>query len=267
MATASVCTLALPFVGFPAMAAWPWICAASICNVIYLGALGEAYSHSEFGMVYAVVRAVVPPLLFVLGWLFLTEPGRLSALAGLLLVVMSLVLFAAAKSNLHKVELPSLLSSAFAGLVLALALLFDVKGIRENGVDAAGLLQYAAASSLTTAAGIGLLSVARRGNPFAVLVSNAALCYSGAALLLLSYLCGMWAYAQGPIGLVAPVRESGILFSGVLAVLVLRERVTELQWAAMGLSFSAISFCRSRTISFRSAVRRGRCFSHWRPSE
>jgi drug/metabolite transporter (DMT)-like permease len=49
-------------------------------------------------------------------------------------------------------------------------------------------------------------------------------------------LCGMWAYAQGPIGLVAPLRESGILVSGVLAVLVLRERITELQWAAMGLA-------------------------------
>jgi drug/metabolite transporter (DMT)-like permease len=51
-----------------------------------------------------------------------------------------------------------------------------------------------------------------------------------------SYLCGMWAYVHGPIGLVAPLRASGIVFSGPLAVLVLRERVSRLQWTAVGLA-------------------------------
>jgi drug/metabolite transporter (DMT)-like permease len=75
-----------------------------------------------------------------------------------------------------------------------------------------------------------------RTNPFAVLRSHPKLCYAGAALLLSSYLCGMWAYVHGPIGLVAPLRESGIVFGGALAVLVLRESVSRLQLMAVALA-------------------------------
>ena len=71
---------------------------------------------------------------------------------------------------------------------------------------------------------------------FSIAVSQILLGLALAALLLSSYLCGMWAYVQGPIGLVAPLRESGIVFGGALAVLVLREPVTRLQWMAVGLA-------------------------------
>jgi uncharacterized membrane protein len=52
----------------------------------------------------------------------------------------------------------------------------------------------------------------------------------------------MWAYAQGPIGLVAPVRESSMLFAGVLAILVLKQHVTQIQWTAMLLATIGVIF-------------------------
>jgi len=236
MATATVCAAAFPFVGPPVMDTWPWIVAASVCNIVYLRVLSEAYTHCGFGIVYALVRTFVPPILFVMGWLFLMESGGPGAVSGLILVAVSLLVFAAAKGDRPRLDRRTLLLSGLAGLVLAVALLLDVMGIRAGGGGLAGLLRYAVASSITTAAGLALVSLLQRKSPFASVVSNPALCYAGAALLLLSYFSGMWAYAQGPIGLVAPLRESGILFGGALAVLVLRERVTELQWTAMGLA-------------------------------
>jgi len=92
------------------------------------------------------------------------------------------------------------------------------------------------ASSLATAFGLALVAVLARVNPFVVLVRNAPLCYAGATLLLFSYLCGMWAYVRGPIGLVAPICESGIVLGSVLAVLVLREHISRLQWAGVGVA-------------------------------
>lgn len=236
LATASLCAVAFPFVGPPAPVTWPWIAAASLCNLAYLRVLTEAYGRSEYGMVYAIVRASVPPVIFVFGWLFLTEPGRLDAAAGLLFVTISLVVFALAKRSRDALPLRAIVLSLVAGFILACALMLDVKGIRAGGGGMINLLRYGVASSLATATSIVVLWMLKRENPFVLLKSHARLCYSGAGLLLISYLCGMWAYAQGPVGLVAPLRESGILFSGALAVFVLRERVTQLQWAALVLA-------------------------------
>ncbi len=121
-------------------------------------------------------------------------------------------------------------------MLLALALFLDVNGIRAAGGTFTDLLRYAVLSSLTTAVGLTILGFMNRANPILVLIVNGRQCINGALLLLASYLLGMWAYAQGPIGMVAPVRESSILFGGLLSALVLRQYVTRVQWAAMALA-------------------------------
>jgi len=235
-ATASLCCILLPFVGLPPPNAWPWVAAASACNVVFTQAMLRAYARTDFGIAYVVVRAVIPPILFLIGWMFMNEVGGLYAVQGLALVVLSLLLFAFSGQTICKRGSGGMLLAMSAGGALAFALLFDVKGIRACGGGLGCLVPYAVTSSLVTAVGLGLISRVERANPFAVLRSHAKLCYAGAALLLSSYLCGMWAYVHGPIGLVAPLRESGIVFGGALAVLVLREPVSRLQWMAVGLA-------------------------------
>ena len=235
-ATASLCCVLLPFVGVPPPNAWLWVAAASACNVVFTQAMLRAYERTDFGIAYAVVRAVIPPILFLIGWIFMNEAGGLYAIQGLVLVVLSLLLFAFAGNTICRRGSGGMLMAISAGGALAFALLFDVNGIRACGGGFRCLIPYAVTSSLITAAGLGLVSGVERANPFTVLRSNAKLCYAGATLLLSSYLCGMWAYVHGPIGLVAPLRESGIVFGGTLAVLILRESVSRLQWMAMGLA-------------------------------
>jgi drug/metabolite transporter (DMT)-like permease len=236
LATASLCGIALPFVGLPPSGAWPWIAAASICNVVYTRALMAAYARADFGIAYAVVRAVIPPILFLMGWAFMNEASRLYACEGLALVVLSLLLFAVSGRKVRKQGSYGMLWASSAGGVLAFALLFDVSGIRACGKGFGCLIPYAVASSLVTAIGLGVVSSVECTNPFTVLINHPKLCYAGATLLFLSYFSGMWAYVHGPIGLVGPLRESGIVFGGALAVLVLREPVSRLQWTALGLA-------------------------------
>ena len=235
-ATASLCCVLLPFVGLPPPNAWLWVVAASTCNVVFTQAMLRAYARTDFGIAYVVVRAVIPPILFLIGWMFMNEVGGLYAVQGLALVVLSLLLFAFSGQTICERGSGGMLLAMSAGGALAFALLFDVNGIRACGGGFGCLIPYAVTSSLVTAVGLGLISRVERANPFAVLRSHAKLCYAGAALLLSSYLCGMWAYVHGPIGLVAPLRESGIVFGGALAVLVLREPVSRLQWMAVGLA-------------------------------
>jgi drug/metabolite transporter (DMT)-like permease len=236
LATAIICGTALPFVGPAAPVTWPWIAAASLCNILYLRALGAAYAHPDFCAVYGAVRAIVPALLFLCGWLALSEPARLSGFAGLAIVATSILIFAAPWGTGRRIRPKILFNSVLAGTILALALFCDIKGIRAGGGGLENLIRYAVGTSLATAAGLALLAVFTRTNLLIVLIDNGRRCFPGALLLLFSYLCGMWAYVQGPVGLVAPVRESSLLFGGALTVFVLRQRVTKVQWTAMVLA-------------------------------
>lgn len=245
IATASLCVVLLPLCGLPRYEAWPWLAAASIINVVYLRLLGGAYAHHDFCVVYGIVRATVPAALFLVGALLLGEKIEWAGQLGLAIVTVSILIFAIAGGAARHLGYRTIARSTAAGLVLATGIFLDVQGIRAAGNTFVDVVAYAAASSLLTAAGILTVTAVNGGNVISVLSNSLARCYSGAALLLVAYLLGMWAYAQGPIGLVAPIRESSILVAGALAVWLLRDKVTYSQWAAMVLATVGIVLVQS----------------------
>ena len=236
VATASLCLVILPFSGLPGVEAWPWLAAASITNVLYVRLLGGAYAQHDFCVVYGIVRATVPAILFLAGALYLGEKTEWAGRLGLVIVIASILIFAIAGSAAYRLGYKTIAKSTSAGLILAGGIFLDVQGIRAAGNSFMDVVAYAATSSLLTAAGVLAVTAVNGGNVIWVLRNNAARCYAGAALLLVAYLLGMWAYAQGPMGLVAPIRESSILVAGALAVMILRDKVTYGQWAAMVLA-------------------------------
>jgi drug/metabolite transporter (DMT)-like permease len=73
-----VAPLVLPFVGMPALAAWPWIAASTIVHFFYFAALIESYRTGDLGQVYAIARGSAPLMTAVVSLIFVGE--RLSAL-------------------------------------------------------------------------------------------------------------------------------------------------------------------------------------------
>ena len=245
VATASLCLAILPFCGLPRFDAWPWLAAASIANVLYLRLLGRAYAQHDFCAVYGIVRATVPAILFLVGALYLGEKTEWAGQLGLATVTASILIFAIAGGAAYRLGYKTIARSTSVGLILASGIFLDVQGIRAAGNSFIDVVAYAAAGSFLTAAGMLAMTAVNGGNVVSVLLNNAARCYAGAALLLVAYLLGMWAYAQGPIGLVAPIRESSILVAGALAVFILRDKVTYGQWAAMVLATVGIVLVQS----------------------
>jgi drug/metabolite transporter (DMT)-like permease len=236
LTTALVCLVALPLLGLPPPQAWPWLLAAAGFNVAYSRALMSAYDLTDLNLAYSTVRAMLPPMLVVLGYVLFGETVGTTALAGLALVAAALLLFGLHGRGLAGADARGIAVAALAGFVLAFSYAFDIKGARLSGGGLPVILQYGATSSLVTAAGLLTVSLIERREPLGALRRNWRACAAGAALLMASYFAALWAYVQGPVGLVAPVRETSVLFGGVLAWLVLRERIGPRQWLAIGLA-------------------------------
>lgn len=236
VACASLCALALPFVGLPPISAWPWLLAAAFFNVLYWRALMAAYDRTGFATAYPVARAAIPPAAVLLGWLLLSEPPQSGALFGLAVVVAALLLFAASSRRLRPQDFAGLLFAAASGTALALAFVLDTAGIRLMGGGLIDFTRYCVASSLVTALALTVTFAVEQRNSVQALIERPGPCYLGALLLLGSAFTGLWAYAQGPVALVATVREGNILLGGLLAVFLLDERVGRTQWAAMALA-------------------------------
>src|SRR5262245_16663705 len=55
-----VAFLFLPFVGLPALAAWPWLIASIAIHLIYFASLIESYRTGDLGQVYPIARGSAP---------------------------------------------------------------------------------------------------------------------------------------------------------------------------------------------------------------
>ena len=119
--------------GLPAPAAWPWIAASTLMNVVTVLALLRAYELGGFGIVYPVVRAVavllVVPLVAIVagGW-----PGP-AALGGIFVIALSLAVLAFDAARDRGLSSRALAWILAAGLGTAAYILCDAQGVRASG--------------------------------------------------------------------------------------------------------------------------------------
>jgi drug/metabolite transporter (DMT)-like permease len=66
----------------------------------------------------------------------------------------------------------------------------------------------------------------------------------GAWLSVASYTLYIWGVMRAPVGLVAALRETSMVFAILIAALVLRERVGVWRWAAVAAMLSGIVLIR-----------------------
>lgn len=232
--SAILCLFISPMVGLPPKTAWTWIIAGSATNVLFLRLLTIAYERAKFAIAYAAVRGVVSPAMYVIGWGVFNEETHFAGLAGLVLVMCGVLVFSATTSRVN--ELSGVTYSLFAGVALAAVLTVDIIGVRVIGTDLTAITQYSVWSSI----GTGLLSLAalRSGSraPLLLLAQHGRMCCLGAIFLIGSYALGLWAFAQGPVALVSPLREMSLIFGGIIAWKVLGERMSARQWSGVGLA-------------------------------
>jgi drug/metabolite transporter (DMT)-like permease len=230
---------ALVWSGLPAPAAWPWIAASTLMNVLTIFALLRAYELGGFGIVYPVGRAIavllVVPLvaIFAGGW-----PGP-AALCGIAVIALSLAVLAWDTLRARGLSPKALAWTAAAGLGTAAYILCDARGVRAAGSPWA----YGFVVSITNAAAMCWRQRAL-GAPWRQLEGQWTVALPVAVASMVSYLLILWVWGHAPIAPAAALRDTSAVFAILIAVVWLKEPFTRTRIVAVLLAAAAVPLLR-----------------------
>lgn len=208
----------------PAPASWPALLGSALLQTAYLILLTAAYSRSEFGRAYPLVRGVAVVGVTAVSVALLGETLQLGQWIGVGLVAAALLGLAApgrgSAPDLHALAMP-----AAVGLVVAAYSLVDGVGVRVAGhaLGYAAWLFFLQGIAIPLACLVlsrdraAFFSNARRSLGWGVL---------GGVLSLVAYGIVVWAQSLAPLALVSALRETSVLMAGLIGFLAFREKLT-----------------------------------------
>lgn len=219
-----------PFVGLPALAAWPWLIASVVIHLFYFASLIESYRTGDLGQVYPIARGAAPLMTASATTIFVGERLSLIGWGGIVALVAGVFLLSARGGReLSHIDKRAVGFALFTALTVCAYSVVDGVGGRLAGNPNA--------YSLWLFAGIAVVML-----PYALWrdgrdVVPAMQAYwrrglAGGALQLLSYGIAIWAMTLAPIAIVATLRETSVLFGAVIAVVVLKEPLRPARIAA-----------------------------------
>jgi drug/metabolite transporter (DMT)-like permease len=221
----------------PPAAAWPYIALSSLIHVGYFALVAFAYRSADLGVAYPLTRGTAPPVTALLAFLLIGETLGLSgwlAVIAITVGILALSLDALARGGLT----PAAATGAFSNAaVIVLYTLVDGIGARVTGNGLAyGCWMLAGTAvllfvTMLAMRGASFLRDLRRGWPLAL---------GGGALALSSYGIALWAMTLAPIGLVAALRETSVLFAAILGAVLFGEPFGPKRWLALVLIVGGI---------------------------
>lgn len=215
-----------PFLSPMNAEAVPFVLGSSCFHIIYYALMARAYEHADLSVAYPIMRGLAPVIVTVAGVAFLGEVVGPVQFAGIVTVAAGIVALGLHGGRNGRKGIAAALLNA---VVIAAYTLVDGLGARASGEPAA----YTA----WILVGGGILTVGwnlfRHGAPVLRATRDRVLLgLAGGVMGFGAYAIALWAMTLAPIGAVAAVRESSVLFAAALGAVVLGERFGPARWAA-----------------------------------
>jgi drug/metabolite transporter (DMT)-like permease len=216
-----VALVALPFVGMPAAAAWPWIVASTVIHLFYFAALVEAYRTGDLGHVYPIARGSAPLMTAAASVFFVGERLSWLSWSGIVLLAAGVLLLSARGSReLTHVDKRAVGFALLTALTICAYSVVDGVGARASHNPQSYVMWLFVGIALV----LPPYALWRDGRDVIPAMQRYWLRgFAGGGLQVLSYGIAVWAMTIAPIAIVATLRETSVLFGAILAVTVLKE--------------------------------------------
>lgn len=226
--------IALPL---PLAAAWPYLVASALIHIGYFALVGFAYRSADLGVAYPLTRGSAPLVTAVAAFLLIGETLHWSGWLAIVIIacgIVTLSIDAVLRGGLTRAGAIAVMTNA---LVIVFYTLVDGVGSRKAGDS------FAYTAWLITLSSVNILAVSYiiRGKAFFTEARKIWLPgLIGGGLLFSSYAIVLWAMSRAPIGIVAALRETSVLFATVMGTYFFREKFANRRWIAVALIVAGI---------------------------
>ncbi|HET7718020.1 MAG TPA: SMR family transporter [Bauldia sp.] len=218
-----------PFLPPMDVAAIPFVLGSSCFHIVYYALIARAYRHADLSVAYPIMRGLAPVIVTVIGAVFLRETVGALQFAGITIVAAGIVsLGLEGRGNSRSGIAAALLNAG----VIAGYTLVDGLGARASGAPATYTAWILVGGGILTL----IWNIARLGTPvLRATATRAGMGLAGGIMGFGAYAIALWAMTVAPIGAVAAVRESSVLFAAALGAIFLGERFGPGRWLAAAL--------------------------------
>ncbi len=215
----------IPFLPPLDLAAAPYVLGSSFIHFAYYALIARAYRHGELSVAYPIMRGLAPLIVTIAAIAFI-EPATANVLLGVVVVATGIVSLGIDGIRQQHGSIGAAVGNAF---VIAGYTLVDGLGARVSGAPATYVAWILLAGGAVTVAG----QIALKGRTVIDgLARRIPLALTSGVMGYAAYAIAVWAMTVAPIGAVAAVRESSVLFATALGAAILHEKFGALRWVA-----------------------------------
>jgi drug/metabolite transporter (DMT)-like permease len=223
----------------PNAAAWPFLVASGLLQVLYQALLLRAYRLGDFAQMYPLARGTSPLLVAVWSTLVLSQPIAGLELVGVLVISLGLIGLALPAGMPGRAQLPALAAAVGTGVVIAAYTVVDGTGVRQSST----VTGYIAWMFLVQGPTLLLAAFAVRGRTLLARLERRVWIrgLGGGLLSLIAYGLVVWAQARGNLATIAALRETSIVIAALIGMVFLHERFGRFRMTASAVVVTGIA--------------------------
>jgi drug/metabolite transporter (DMT)-like permease len=241
LCSGAIALLCLPWVSVPVPAAWIWLALSAVIHTAYRLLLIQAYRTGDLVHVYPIARGAAPLITAIGTLLLIGESIGTAGFLGVGALSFGVFLMSIRGGRLATFDRRAVGFALGSALATASYSLVDGIGARVNGSGPSFALWMFVGNMLVMQA----LALAVKGPTiYRTLPATWPTVLAGGLMSMLAYFIVIWAMTQAPIALVAALRETSVLFAGLISLLILKEPFTRWRGAAAIIIVAGVALLR-----------------------
>ena len=226
------------FVPTPEGITWFYLIASALLHSLYFILLGVMYNREDLTFIYPIARGCAPVFVTILSFIFLVDVIPLLGVVGILIVSFALMLISLNNFK-TKIDIKIIGISVFIAFIISIYTFTDGVGVRSVENSSTFIVWNFFFGGWVS---IGYVYLTNKQALFSLKIKDLFLITCATIISFSAYAIIIWSMKYEPIGFVASMRESSIIFASIIGLFILKEKIGFIRVISSILFFIGVGF-------------------------